>query len=48
MIKENLERLKKGEKPESLGSKIFTYVIAGILTFLLFGLLILAIGLLKS
>jgi len=39
--------MKKEEKPESLGSKIFTNILAGILTLFFFGLLILIIGLLK-
>lgn len=47
MKKEDLEKLKKGEEPESLGSKVFNCIVAGILTLLLFGGLILAIGLLK-
>ena len=49
MKKEDLERLKKEEKPEELNgcAKIVIYIIAGILTLFLFGLFILAIGLLK-
>ena len=50
MEKEDLEELKKGEKPESLNgcAKIVIYIISGILTLFLFGLFILVIGLLKS
>jgi len=47
MTKEDIEKLKEGEKPESLGSKILINIIAGIVTLFLFGLFILAIGLLK-
>ena len=39
--------MKKEEKPEGIGYKIFCYVLAGILTLSFFGLLILVIGLLK-
>ncbi len=50
MEKEDLERLKKGEKPEDPSgcAKIVINIIAGIITLFLFGLFILVIGLLKS
>lgn len=50
MEKEDLERLKKGEKPEDPSgcAKIVINIIAGIITLFLFGLFVLVIGLLKA